>query len=309
MKLLKRFFLAVLLLVVLGVAALFIFVNPLAKSAVEKGSTYALGVDTTLDSADVGLTSGDVKLAGLNVSNPKGFTAPRLMNMKKFEMSSNVGSFMGETIELRKFELDGLEVNIEQTLKGSNVQAILENLKKLGGGDSKKEQSPGKRFRVDSVVIKDVVANFHVLADVHKGGAITIRVPEIRLNNVTKDNAKGLAIDELFQRILPAILASIMEKGKGVVPGDLLAAINGDISGLSKQIGGEAEKMISQARGDVEKMVGKEAGKIVGNLTNVLGDANKPVLPIKGLEKALDANKAGKSVGKALDGLLGGKKK
>jgi len=319
-KFFLRLFLVVVVLVVLAAAALFIFINPLAKTAVEKGSAYALGVDTKLSDINVGLTSGTLTMNGLNVGNPQGFKSPYLMDMKRFDLATDPGSILSKTIVLHKFELDGLDVNVDQTMKGSNVQAIIDNLKRLGGGG--KEEKPaegGKKFKVDKIVITNVAAHFHLLTDVTGGKGLTIKVPRIELNNVTQDNAGGLAMGELIQRVIPAIFAGILEKGKGLIPADLSGATNGDIAALTKQIGGQAEKLVTQARSELEKAVGgaagemlKGAGKVLGGDANTGGigipkvnlpgaDPNKPAGDVK---KAVD-----KTVGGVLGGLLGGKKK
>ncbi|MDX1682749.1 MAG: hypothetical protein R3336_06495, partial [Phycisphaeraceae bacterium] len=63
----------ILLALVLLVVGIFIYIDSIAATAVERGGTYALGVDTRLADADVGIFAGEVTLDGLTVDNPEGF--------------------------------------------------------------------------------------------------------------------------------------------------------------------------------------------------------------------------------------------
>ena len=73
MKLLIKIVVVLVLLLVIGVLTTFFFIDRIAKAGVEKGATYALGVPTTLKSADVGVFAGTFAMSGLNVANPEGF--------------------------------------------------------------------------------------------------------------------------------------------------------------------------------------------------------------------------------------------
>jgi hypothetical protein len=187
---------------------------------------------------------------------------------------------MDKTIVLKKFELDGLDMYIDQQMPRSNISVIMDNLKKLGD-EKPKDQKPseGKNYRVDLITIRNVVAHVKVLA----GPELTIKIPEIQLKNVTGDNAAGVALPVLVARILPAILAAVLEQGKGVLPPDLAAALRGDVSAVTAQLGGQAQQMVKGVQGEIGKTIGGVLGK----------DANQPKTPGGGL----------------LDGILGGKKK
>ena len=70
MKLLKRIALVVLVLLLLGVAGAFLFLDSIVRSAIEKGGTTAAGVPTTLDKADASIFSGQFGLEGFAIANP-----------------------------------------------------------------------------------------------------------------------------------------------------------------------------------------------------------------------------------------------
>jgi hypothetical protein len=279
-KLLVRLVLAVVVLVVVAGVVGYLWLDTIAKEAVQRGGTYAMGVDTTVDKVSLRPFAGQLQMQGLNVANPKGFNGAHLMQTGTFELELVPSSLMDKTIVLKKFELDGLDMYIDQQMPRSNISVIMDNLKKLGD-EKPKDQKPseGKNYRVDLITIRNVVAHVKVLA----GPELTIKIPEIQLKNVTGDNAAGVALPVLVARILPAILAAVLEQGKGVLPPDLAAALRGDVSALTAQLGGQAQQMVKGVQGEIGKTVGSVLGK----------DANQPKTPGGGL----------------LDGILGGKKK
>jgi hypothetical protein len=279
-KLLVRLVLAVVVLVVVAGVVGYLWLDTIAKEAVQRGGTYAMGVDTTVDKVSLRPFAGQLQMQGLNVANPKDFNGAHLMQTGTFDLELVPGSLMDKTIVLKKFELNGLDMYIDQQMPRSNISVIMDNLKKLGDEKPKDPKpSEGKNYRVDLITIRNVVAHVKVLA----GPELTIKIPEIQLKNVTGDNAAGVALPVLVARILPAILAAVLEQGKGVLPPDLAAALRGDVSAVTAQLGGQAQQMVKGVQGEIGKTIGGVLGK----------DANQPKTPGGGL----------------LDGILGGKKK
>ena len=279
MKRLWRILLVVLALIIIAVVILMISIDAIAKFGVERGGSYALGVDTTLDSLKLGLLSGELTMNGLRVANPAGFSGQQFMKSGRFELSVRPASLLSDTIQVNKFELDGLEIDIEQRTSGSNVGTILDNLKRLGGEkkkgqeNTKEQPSEGKKVMVDKVLVKNVQARFHLLPEVSPL-PITVKVPEIELTNVSSEDAGGVVVAQLVARILPAILKSVLDAGEGVVPADFLKTVNTQLTQTVKAIGGQAEKLLNQAAGQL-KGVGeklKEGGtSAAGALKEILG--------------------------------------
>jgi len=275
-KIVGRVILAVLLLLIAAAIIVWLAIDFFAEAAVEKGATYALGVKTELDSMDVRLLRGEVTMEGLNVANPEGFDTPHLMHSGRFELGVRTGSLFSDTVEVRKFHLDGLDVNVEQKLTGSNVSKVLQNLERVAGQEKDREppsEGRGKKVKVDHILIKDVKAHFHILGGIaSKPRTITVEVPQIELRQVSSDEG-GVVVAELVRRLLPAILKAVIKEGKGTVPGDLLRELDGQVSTAIAALGGEAGKLVEQ----VDKTFGKTVGDRVRELTDkVFGEQDKP---------------------------------
>lgn len=246
MKWTIRILLGVAALAVVGVAMLVLLIDPIAKTAVEKGGTYAMGVDTKVDTMSIGLASGDVKMVGLQVANPEGFKSDCLMKSGTFAVGVRPGSLFGQTVEVREFTLDGLDVNIELAGLVANVTKIMDNLKRLSSKDQSAQKpaeqpSEGKKVSVNTITIKNVTAHF-----ILSGAPVTVKVPLIEMKNVTSDNAKGVAVHELVARVVPAILASIFENAKGVVDTKFLGDMNGQLKGVADALGGQVGNLMGQ---------------------------------------------------------------
>jgi len=275
---------AVAVLLVLALGAAWLFIDSIAKAGIEHGATYALGVDTRVDSVRLSLLGGKLGLTGLTVSNPEGFKTPHFLKTGTFALALRPGSLFEDTIEIEQFELDGIDLYVEQEIGKSNVSVILDNIAKISGDEKpdEKKTEGGKKVKVDHIVIRNVTAHVQVLPIGGNATTLTVKVPEIVLDNVTDDNAGGVATSTLVQRLVPAIMAAVVDKGKGILPDADLNQLGQDVAKTTQALGAGASQLVHQ--------VGGTAAKAVENL----GDATKNV---------------GKNVGNALENLLGGKKK
>ncbi len=261
----------VLVIVVLGVWAM---IDSLAKQGIQQGGTYALGVPTTVDSVNLSLLGGSLTMDKLNVANPAGYKTAHLMQTGRFQLEVQPGSVLTDTVVVPKIELSGLDMNIESKGLKTNISAVLDHVKTLGGGSAEQKPSApakesergGKKVRVDRVVIRDVVA--HVELPAPGAAPLTVKVPAIELNNVSSD--KPIDIATLIARLMPAIVAGVLEQGKGIIPGDMLASLQTDVAGTVAALGGQATQMVQQASTVVAAQVqnmAQGAGKVVTEMS------------------------------------------
>jgi hypothetical protein len=285
----------VLVIVVLGAWAM---IDRLAKQGIQQGGTYALGVPTTVESVSLSLLGGTLQMDKLNFANPAGYKTAHLMQTGQFQLEVQPGSVLTDTVVVPKIELSGLDMNIESKGLKTNVSMVLDHVKSLGGGSgeqkpsaqAKESEGGGKKVRVDRVVIRDVVA--HIELPASGAQPLTVKVPEIALNNVSSD--KPVDIATLIGRLMPAIVAGVLEQGKGIIPGDMLASLQTDVSGTVAALGGQATQLAQQA----STMVGAQ-------VQNLAQGAQQAVTGVtQGAAGALQ--KAQESAGGALKGAIGG---
>ena len=278
-KRIVRFLLGIVIILIVLVSVCLFLIDSLAKSGVEKGTAYALDVETRLDDMDLSLLRGHVMMDGLNIANPQGFTSNHLMRSGRFDLEVQPASLLSDTVEVKRFELDGLDINIEQQLKGSNISKIFSNLKRFAGDKEKVPQTDeddregsGKKIKLDRIVIRNVVAHFHLLAELAPSGPLTVRVPEISLENVSSADSPALRVSELVAKLLPAVLKSVIEQGEGTIPSEFLSDLDGQLVSVAGVLGdrfgaltGEAAEGAKRALEESKKAL-DETGKAVEKL-------------------------------------------
>jgi len=131
MKKLIKMVAVLLILLVLATVAVAFYIDTIAKTAIERGATYALGVETTLGSADVGLLSGTFSMGDLTVANPAGFESPYFTHLGQGDVEVALKTLRQETVELPTLTLTDLEIYLDKKEGKANYDVILENLKRF----------------------------------------------------------------------------------------------------------------------------------------------------------------------------------
>lgn len=291
MKLLKvvgMIVVLLILLVVVGFIALVGYIDSVAKAGVERGGSYALGVDTTLDSISVGVFSGEVSMSGLEVGSPEGFSAPHFVKLGEGDVAVTLSSLREELVEVPRLRLSAIDLQLEQKDGRENYEVILDNVKKVTGG-SEGEPAPappedegGKKFVVRDLLLEDITVHMSLLGDLVGDLARTeVNIEKIQLKDVGRTGegvgGTGVTMSELSGIIVQAILEGLLDAGVDL-PGGLAASLGSSLEGLG-------DLGITVTGGAVEQLenLGKEGEKI-----------------LKEGEKALE------SIGEGLGGLLGG---
>lgn len=264
---------AVLLIAAVGVG--WLMINSLAKAGIERGGSRALGAQTTVDDVAVSLWGGTVDLGNLKIANPPGFSDSPFLKTGTFSLGVDAGSLFSDTVQVRHFELDGVTFSIEQTLKGSNLGAIMENLRKLGsGGDP---NAPGKKVRVDRIVIRNVTARFDLLSELHGGEAVELHIPEVVLEDVSNEPG-GVDMPQLIRRVLTPLAQAVIQRARGRLPGDAFQSFDRQVSATLSELPGRIGRVVrsgdaNEALRAAERNVRQGANSI---LNRVLPGAETP---------------------------------
>ena len=218
MKRIKRIILTLILLVVILVGAGLYWIDHIAKAGIETGSTYALGVDTTLDGVDIGLLSGRSELSGLIVANPKGFKTDHFLSLSNGVLNVSLGSLARDTVEVSEFLLTGIDMNLERNKSESNYGVILGNLERFESGDTADEGEPasqeegeGKKFVIREIVIRDVTVHVDLLPIGGEAVRTTVPLTELRLENVGTGSDEGIQVAELSATLIKAIILAAID--------------------------------------------------------------------------------------------------
>ncbi len=254
--------LLVILILFLGIG--WAMLGTIVRHRVERDVTKALGVETTVDAASLNPLKGCLRLNGLTITNPEGFRAAYFTRVDNLTLHIKPLSVFTGTIRLPELELDGVEVNIEQKISGGNTSKILANLKEFKR--QLQREKPGKGVELDRVVIKNIVAHFRLPTALGMIGTQTIKIDQIELTDISSDDVRGMMIAEITSQIFPAVLATVFNKAKGIIPDDALKEMTLELAGFVKDLGVGGVGIIKQVGGEIGGFLSKGAEKTVGKL-------------------------------------------
>ncbi len=288
MKKLLTIVLILVMILVVAVLAGFFYIDVVAKTAVEKGGRFALGVPTSLETADVKPLGGAFRMNGLTVANPDGYDTSHFLALKDGDMAVALGTLMSDTVRLPHLKLSGIDMNMEKKDGKANYQVILDNLKKL----TPEQPDPNaKKFVIETVEISDIMVHVKML-----GQNISLPIDTITLKNVGEGGAGGVDLAELIGVVMKGVFAAITQVGGNLIPSEMLGDLTQGLAGLAN-----LDKL-----GEVANV--KAVGELAGKAGELAGEAGKAAgEAIGGAKEAADdiANKAKQGLG----GLLGGDKK
>ena len=270
MKLLKRIALIGLAGLVLVAAAGWFFASRVARVAVERAGTYALGVETRLAELDLGIVSGVLDLGDLSIANPEGFGTPHFLTLADGRFEVSLGTLTSDRVEAPLLELSGIQLSLEKREGRTNYGAILARLEEVsGGGAETKEpaEGGGKSFLLHEVVLRDVKAHVDLLPEGGQLTVVDVTLPELRLHGIGEG---GAPLSAIVGEIIQALLAAVVEAGAGRIPDAVLGDLRAGLAQvLEAQIDERAGAVLEAFGADaaVEEAV-KEAG---GVLDKVLG--------------------------------------
>jgi hypothetical protein len=278
---------SLLLLVIIVLVVAFVFIDSIAKTGIEKGATFALGVNTTLDKASVGILSGQFSMNGLKVDNPKGFDG-KFLDLGKGGVAVSLASLTSDTVVLPKLDLADMQLDLARNSSGANYKIIMDNLQRLESGSKPSEPatSGGKKFKISEISITNV--NVHLDLVGGPGGLTKLDVPiqEIKLTNVGSDGS-GVDMSKLTSIILEAVLKAAVDKGGNLIPSDIAGELQNGLSRLSGlsnvgveavgKLGEKATKLGGQIEKDLQKGVGGSADQLKKGLGDLMpGSKDSP---------------------------------
>lgn len=311
MKTAIKVIVALVVLIVLAVVGLLVFgitqIDAIAKQAIERGGTYAMQVETTVDTVDVRIRGGTASMNGLNIANPAGFDTSHFLRLGDANASMNLETIRSDTIVMPSITLSGIDVILDKGASPSNYNTILNSLKRFeskdtGGGDAPPPSEGGKKLVINSLILRDINIRVANMPGVSLAvGDVAVNIPEIELRDVGKGESMTTA--EVINLVVKTVLAAAVEAGGGIIPGDVLGELSNGLAGLESlgDLGIQAisDLNIDEALGGVQEQIEKtteDVQKQVDDATKKIDDAAKDV------EKQID------DATENLKNIFGGKK-
>lgn len=257
---LVKFVVVLLGVVILLVAGVIVFINPIVKNAVNVGGPLMLGVPVKVESVSISPLRGVLDLKSFYVGNPENYSTNKaLFAVDSIHVSLDMKSLFGEVISIHKIQIDKPEINYEVKDGKSNFDVLIAN---LGESEKKKKDKKEKDKAEKKVVIDEFQLNgasVSYAAPVTFGKTITLPIPSVTLRDIGKDKG-GVSFAEATMLFLNELGNVIINAGKAIGK----AVVDG-VEAI-----GDGAKEAAKAVGDGAKALGKEAKDAVKGIKNLL---------------------------------------
>ncbi len=265
-KLLTIIVSVIVVIVLVVLAGINVFADLALKIGIETAATRALNVGVSVDDVDLSILGGKLDIANLSINNPPGYQHDKLLKMKSCKVQVSVGSLLSDTIKVKEFNLDGIDLVIEQkNITNNNIRDIINSI----SAQREKEQEPdkkaapsGKKIQIEKLRISNVTVKAKLLPVPGKADTVTLKLSPIEMNNLGSDGK--LDGVELSRRILLALADGVAREGAGILPKNLTDTMKSALD-RAVQLGGTAaeggKKLIGTGKDVID--TGKDIGKEV----------------------------------------------
>ena len=134
---------AIVILVVLIVITIGLFADRALQIGIEAAASKTLNVAVTVDKVDLSILRGSLGLENLVIDNPPGYQYEKLLELTDAKVAVDIGSLLGDVVNIKEIRLDGLNLVIEQRgISNNNLQDIIKSLPTKEEDEKKAEPKP-----------------------------------------------------------------------------------------------------------------------------------------------------------------------
>lgn len=245
--------LGALVVIIAGAYYLTPSLSSIVSSLVHKYGSQITGTDVNLNGFKLSLTNGSGSISNLTVGNPKGYSAPNLINLGDVSVKVNLKSLTTNTIIIDEIKVEKPVITYEMmSLTQNNIKQILDNIKKNTASAEKAEKvaessdtpkaakssSTGKK-----VIIKLVSINSgEVQALSNVGGqknSVNAKFPPINITGIGEaKNGQSIAasIAQILTKILNTAAQSVVDNQLGNLENVAKENLNNVIGGVKDRV-------------------------------------------------------------------------
>ena len=272
-----RTIVAIVLVVVVAVAA---GKNVLAKTAVMGGVRAMTGLNLTIGSMDVGILNTAIRIRGLTLENPAGFTDRVMIDLPEIYVNYDLGAFLAQKVHLREVRLNLKEFTVIRNSQGKvNVEAlkvVQESKGKPAPSVQKTEAAKAPKIQVDVLQLK---IGKVVFKDYTGGGAPKVQEFPLNLN----ERYTRITNPQVFAGLV--VSRALMNTTVGRLTGVNLTALQSEVNtqlkeamrGALETAAGLTDGVKIGAQGAAH--VGKDALDTAEDTVKQTADAIKKALP------------------------------
>jgi hypothetical protein len=312
----------IIIVIVIGLVALYVNLNSIVRSTVQKQSQAQLNVPTSLQSANVNIFGGDVALKGFDVGSPQGFQAPQMMSLGAVNVGVNLGQLRQDPMRVDQITITNPKMVIEMQGSKFNVKQFIDNLPAGEPTTTPEQKKPLKLiindlkvqgaqvvFKPDLQALSSLPGIGQNLSDVKQ--QYTLNIPTLDMQNVGTGagNENGAAIKDIVSLLVTQLAEKATQSND--LPPELRDVLNlnvGDLANMAKaKLGQAAQEQLGKITQDLSKNLPPDAANALKQqLGGVIGQVTGTTQPAS--TQPADKNTT-KALEQGLGNLLGGKRK
>jgi hypothetical protein len=219
--LLVKIILAILIVLVVLAVVVILLIDPIAKNALEKGAPLILGTNVSVERIHIEPFNGRVEITELIIDNPsESYSSDYAIKLGDIIADIDLGTVTKKKIRIEDMFLKDIDVVYETSVINSNLQEILDNVKKLDTAEKEEKKADGGKKEAEEKTLQvDRIELDNVGITVQAKGAATglpIKVSMDPMTNLGTDE-EGITPVGLTLRILGAIVTTAIKSAGGSV--------------------------------------------------------------------------------------------
>ena len=269
--LLVKIILAIVILIVAVLVVGILLIDPIAKNALEKGAPLVLGTNVSVQRIHIEPFNGRVEITNLIIDNPKeSYSSEYAIKLGDIVTDVDLATVTKKKIHIEEMRMKEVNVNYETNVITSNLQDILDNVKKLDSSEKseKAEEKPGeeaeaKTLQVDVIELDNVGVS--VIAKGAKAG-LPIHVTIDPMGPLGEDE-EGITPVGLTMRILGAIVTTAIKAAGGSVT-DAAATVGNAAADAAVGVASSAVDTATNVANDAVNSVTNSANEAINSAAN-----------------------------------------
>lgn len=219
----------IIVVLVVGISNL----GPIIKRAVNTYGPTITRTEVRLSSVGISILSGQAKLKGFYLGNPKGFKSPQAMAVGSIFVDLDEKSVTSDPIIIDKVEVLRPEISYEKSRGTDNFKTILKNVERsVSKGRSSKQQSGkkegGKKLIIRDFIIKDGKVDLAISAAGGQSLTASASLPDIHLKNIGEKKG-GASPEEVFKEVFAVLYKEITSPA-------VTSALNKELKALGSSV-------------------------------------------------------------------------
>ncbi len=248
-KIILVLFLAVVLILGVGVWYLFHNKNSLIRELIIRTGTDVLQTPVSLEKVDIKLTEGSGELNVFAVANYEGYAAPNLIVVETVKLDLDPTSVVGDVIVIEELEISGISIVAEQKGTSTNLQSLLKSLSSGESSETTQDESESEDIKLAVEKLRFVNNSLSLATEDY--GTHTLSLPEIVQTDIGS-RERGLTPEQLAAEIVKPLIAKAKQQvEKGIK--DLAKAK------LEEKYGEQIEKEKNKLKEKLQDTLGEDA--------------------------------------------------